>query len=148
MNLRPVEKLIAVITYIPITIWMLLKLSLLPWNKKTQIFCNNSLCVIFYIYGRLQEVKSCTFTFCGGKSIWGIFPNDADFYHPFKVKQVFCEDTKLISHRKGRFIVVGNIVSLPISQKEKNLKGKKLEVNQTFLSINLTFPIRRSSLMR
>lgn len=38
MNLRSVEKLVAMTTCIPITRKMLLKLSLLLWNKKTQIF--------------------------------------------------------------------------------------------------------------
>ena len=48
-----------------------------------------------------------------------IFPDSTDCYQLFNIKEIFWDDTAFINHRKGRFMVVGNVVSSPQSQKEK-----------------------------
>lgn len=129
MNLRSVERLATTITfmcvYTNLCVYILFECFCsfphLPWNTKTLIFWSNSLYVL-YIYERLQEIKSCRFILEKRMIfIWEIFPSNTDFYQLFNIKQVFWDDSKFISHRKGSFIVVGNVVSSPISQKEKKL---------------------------
>lgn len=59
---------------------------------------------------------------CFGKErvyIREIFLDSTDCYPLFNIKQIFWDDTAFINHRKESFMVVGNLVSSPQSQKEK-----------------------------
>lgn len=106
------------------------------------------MCHILYLWhtGIFQEIKSCRFI--------------------LEKKEYLLERSSLIAHiainslilnrysgmilnlliaERRSFIVAGNAVSSPLSQKVKKSERLKVEVNYTFLTITLTFPIRGSS---